>query len=83
MDSVNSTMAVASIIGFINGLQFALDGQWKSFAKFGAALVLGCTFGYLNWFGIKGIEAGLGLALTSSGIFKLTQNLGLKKYMQV
>jgi len=74
---METVTGATAIIGFINGLQFALDGQWKSFTKFGAALVLGGVFGYLNWFGIMGVEAGIGLALTSSGIYKLFQQLNV------
>ncbi|MEM3335425.1 MAG: hypothetical protein QXY47_05285 [Thermoplasmata archaeon] len=62
-----------AIIGFVNGISLLLDGQYKSFAKFAVALVVGAILGYLNYFGINGVEAGIGIALSSSGIYKIAQ----------
>ncbi len=67
-----------AIIGMVNGINFLFEGQWKAFGKFAAALIVGMVFGYLNWFGIKGIEQGLAVALSSSGIYKITQIINQK-----
>lgn len=67
-----------AIIGMVNGINFIFEGEWKSFAKFAVALIVGVVFGYLNWFGIKGVEQGLAVALSSSGIYKISQIINQK-----
>jgi hypothetical protein len=62
-----------AIIGFVNGISLLLDKQYKSFAKFAIAVVVGAVLGHLHYFGIDGVEAGIGIALSSSGIYKIAQ----------
>lgn len=63
------------IVGFVNGVSFLMDQNWKSFVKFGVAVIAGYTFGALHWFDIPSAEMGLALGIGSSGVFKLTQVL--------
>ena len=70
METVTGAMAV---IGLVNGFNFLFGGEYKSFAKFAAAVTIGAILGGLNYFGIHGIEAGIGVALSSSGIYKAFQ----------
>jgi hypothetical protein len=64
------------LIGLVNGIQFVVDKDWKSFIKFATAVLFGGLFGYLQWFGIPSLEIGLALGLSSSGVYKLSQKLG-------
>lgn len=64
------------MIGLVNGIQFLVDRDWKSFVKFMTAVIAGGLFGYLNWFGLPNIEIGLAVGISSSGIFKISQKIG-------
>lgn len=61
------------LIGLINGVKlFELEDK-RSFYYFVGAVVLGVLFGVLHLFGVPSIEAGVILALQSSGLYKLAQ----------
>ncbi|KKR00167.1 MAG: hypothetical protein UT24_C0016G0056 [Candidatus Woesebacteria bacterium GW2011_GWB1_39_12] len=68
--------SVAVVIGFINGVKLFENPDKKSFMYFCFAIVLGVVFGFLKLFGISGIENGLIVALTSSGLYKISTKLG-------
>lgn len=72
---MNEITATTAVIGMVNGINFLLEGNYKSFGKFFIALLFGVVFGYLGWFGLNGIEQGLAIALSSSGVYKITQIL--------
>lgn len=76
IDIQNFAMASFVIIGFINGVQFALDGNWSSFIKFLTALLLGAILGFYKSFGLPGIEMGIYMGIASSGVYKVVQKLG-------
>lgn len=61
------------IIGIINGVKLAELPDKRSFYYFLLALALGIVFGFLGMFGIRGVEAGIVLALQSSGLYKLVK----------
>jgi hypothetical protein len=69
--------AMAVIIGLVNGISL-IGPKINSFAKFGISLGLGLLFGYFHTFGLN-LESGIVVALASSGLYKLTQNLGTIK----
>lgn len=69
-------MAGFVLIGLVNGLQFALDKNWRSFAMFCAAVTAGTAFGFLGWFGLPSAEIGLAVGISSSGVYKVSQKLG-------
>lgn len=62
-----------AIIGVISGLQLLLEKQYKSFAYYSGAIVTGVIFGYLHYFGLSGIEAGLAAGIISAGGYKLVK----------
>lgn len=64
------------IIGLVNGVQFAMDKNWRSFTYFLVALFSGGVFGALQWFGLPSIEIGVGVGISSSGVYKVAQKLG-------
>lgn len=70
--------AIASfvIIGLVNGVQLAFNKEWASFAKFMVAVIAATAFGYFKLFGLEGIETGLQVGISSSGIYKLAQKIG-------
>lgn len=76
MDIINVT-ALAVIIGIVNGIALLDIPQISSFVKFLIALAIGMIFGVFGVFGLT-IETGLIVGLASSGLYKLTQNLGNK-----
>lgn len=83
IDLVSMATAVAVIIGIVNGVQlvFKNNPKWTNivgFVSFVIALVLGIVFGYFQWFGLASVQIGLIAGLSSSGLFKLSQNLGGK-----
>lgn len=76
LDTTQYLFAATIIIGFVNGIQLAVDRNWKSFAMFLTAVVSGAIFGFLHWFGLPNIEIGLALAISSSGVYKVAQKVG-------
>jgi len=64
------------LIGFVNGITFAIDRNWKSFILFMTAVLFGGLFGYLGWFGLPSLEIGLAVGLSSSGAYKIAQKIG-------
>lgn len=78
MDITQFAMAAFVLIGLVNGIQFALDGDRPSFIKFMTAVVAGGVFGFLKWFGLPGLEIGLAVGISSSGVYKVAQKLGGK-----
>ena len=76
MENINFTefaLAIFVIIGLVNGINLALDKDWKGFTKFMMAVVAGAIFGSLGWFGLPSIEMGLAVAISSSGVYKIAQ----------
>jgi hypothetical protein len=73
IDLTQFAMAIFVIIGLVNGINLAMDKNWKAFGKFVIALVAGAVFGYLKWFGVPSIEMGLAIAISSSGVYKVAQ----------
>lgn len=69
-------MAAFVLIGLVNGLQLALNREWKSFAMFCVAVGAGTVFGALQWFGLPSAEVGLAVGISSSGVYKVAQKLG-------
>ena len=78
MDFSQFAMASFAIVGFINGVQFAVNKEWKSFIFFFTGVVAGVLFGYLGWFGLPSIEMGILIGLDASGLYKTSQVLGTK-----
>lgn len=70
METITGAMA---IIGFVNGFDLLLRGEYRSFGKFAIGIIAGIVLGYLGFFGIKGVEAGLGMGLAGSGLYKMGQ----------
>jgi hydrogenase/urease accessory protein HupE len=64
------------LIGLVNGIQFALDKNWRSFAFFMVAVIAGTTFGFLGWFSLPSAEIGLAIGISSSGAYKVAQKFG-------
>ncbi len=69
-------VAGSILIGLVNGFNLAYSKNWESFFKFLVAVVGGAVLGYLQWFGLPSIEAGIGAGLASSGIYKIGQKMG-------
>ena len=76
MDLTAFDLAAFVLIGLINGIQFALDKNWASFAKFMAAVIAGGVFGTLKWFGLPSTEIGIAVGISSSGVYKVAQKIG-------
>ena len=78
MDFQEFAMAGFVLIGLVNGIQFAIDKNWKSFIMFMTAVVAGGVFGYLGWFGLPSAEIGFAVGISSSGVYKIAQKIGGK-----
>ena len=76
MDISTYTMAGFVVIGLVNGVQFALENNWKSFTFFLIAVLSGLLFGFLGWFDLPSMEVGLAVGISSSGVYKVAQKLG-------
>ena len=72
---MENVLAGTMIIGFVNISNFAFEGNWKSFGKAMVALIAGVVFGYFKFYGLPSVEVGLGVALSSSGVFALVKML--------
>lgn len=73
MDLTQFALAASAIIGLVNGIDLVQRREWYSVVKFCLAIVAGLVFGFLGWFGLPSMEMGLALALSSSGIYKITK----------
>lgn len=69
-------MAAFVLIGLVNGIQLAVDKNWRAFALWLTAVLFGLLFGALRWFGLPSAEIGLAVGISSSGAYKLAQKLG-------
>lgn len=76
MDLTSFALAGFVLIGLVNGIQFAVDRNWKSFTFFVTAVIAGTVFGYLKWFGLPSMEIGLAVGIGSSGVYKTGQLIG-------
>lgn len=74
----NYVVAGTMLIGLVNVAQMVIDRKWNSFIKAMTAVIAGGVFGYLKFFGLPSIEIGIMVGLSSSGIFKVAQVLGVK-----
>lgn len=66
---MENIMAVGLLIGLVNVVKMTFP-EVKGFWAFLIALGGGILMGYLNWFGVIGIEQGILFAFISSGIYK-------------
>lgn len=69
-----SIVAVAAIIGIVNGVQL-LSPKIVGFYSFALSLCLGIIFGIFHVFGLT-LETGIVVALSSSGLYKVAQKMG-------
>jgi hydrogenase/urease accessory protein HupE len=76
MDFSTYALAAFVLIGLVNGIQFAVNKEWKSFVFFLTAVIAGTVFGTLKWFGLPSTEIGLAVGISSSGVYKISQKLG-------
>lgn len=70
---VQYAVAAAAIIGIVNGVRLLKARDVWGFVFFALALIAGVLFGHLHWFGVPSIEAGVLVALASSGLYRLKQ----------
>ncbi len=73
------TLGAFVLIGLVNGIQLALERNWKSFVKFMCAVIAGGLFGYLGWFDLPNLETGIALGIASSGTYKMASKIGTLK----
>lgn len=64
------------IIGFVNIYGFIIERNWVAFGKATTAILAGAIFGSFKMFGLDGVETGLLVAISSSGIYKISQIVG-------
>ncbi len=76
MDLQNYVIAGFVLVGLVNGIQFLVNRNWKSFCLFITAVIFGTIFGYLKWFGLPSMEIGLAVGISSSGVYKIAQKIG-------
>jgi len=74
---VENITAIAVIIGIVNGVSLLESPKITSFVKYLIALALGLLFGVIHLFGLT-IETGIIVGLASSGLYKVSQNVGGK-----
>lgn len=75
---MENLQAIGAIIGLVNGGRLFQQTDKTGFILFCGAIVVGLLFGYLNWFGLSGLEAGLVAALASSGLYRVGEKVGGK-----
>lgn len=76
MDLTQFAVASFALIGLVNGVQLAIDRNWKSFAMFSIAVAAGTLFGLLKWFGLPSAEIGFLVGIGSSGVYKAATKIG-------
>ena len=70
--------AIAAIVGLINGFRLWQAPDKGGFYLFAGAVIVGLVFGYLEWFSLSGVEAGLIAALASSGVYRVAEKVSGK-----
>ena len=78
MDFSEYAVAATVLIGLINGVQFALNKNWRAFVFFLTSIIAGSVFGFFGWFGLPSIEIGFAVGLGASGVYKISQVIGSK-----
>lgn len=73
---VQYAVAIAALIGFVNGLRLLQDKNYWGFLYFALAVVAGGVFGYMHWFSLPSVEVGVLVGLGSSGFYRLQQVRG-------
>jgi len=73
MDVAQYAVAIAAIIGLVNGFRLLGEKDYKGFAYFALAMAAGLFFGYIQWFTLPSMEIGLLVALASSGLYRTGQ----------
>ena len=68
-------MAVGLLIGLVNVIKMTFP-EVKGFWAFLISLAGGILMGYMNWYGVTGIEQGILASFVASGIYKISQNTG-------
>lgn len=76
MDLQQFALGAFVLIGFVNGVQFALNKEWAAFIRFMTAVLVGGLVGYMKWFGLPSLEIGIAVGISSSGVYKVAQKLG-------
>lgn len=76
MDLTQYVIASTTLIGFVNGVQLAIDQNWPSFAKFAVAVLTGTIFGFLHWFMLPSPEVGFAIGVASSGLYTIAKRVG-------
>jgi hypothetical protein len=71
---MENVLAIGLLIGLVNVVKMTFP-EVKGFWAFLVALGGGILMGYLNWYGVKGIEQGILTAFISSGAYKIVQTL--------
>lgn len=67
--------AGAAIVGIVNGIRLVQLPDKTGFFMFCLAVAAGLLFGFLGWFGLPGLEAGLTAALASSGVYRIAEKI--------
>ena len=72
---MDNVVAGSAIIGLINAVQRQFP-QVTGLVAIGLSVVLGAALGYLNYFGVSGIENGVLLGLSASGVYTVAKKIG-------
>lgn len=75
---MENVVAPIAIIGFVNGLRL-FQSDKAGFVYFLIGVAGGLVAGYLNWFGLVGLEQGFLAGLASSGFYRAVQVVGKEK----
>lgn len=68
-------IAGGAIIGIVNAIQMQFPAV-KGLGGVCIAVLLGIVMGLSHYFGVKGVEDGIMIALASSGVYKIASKAG-------
>ena len=70
-----SVLAVGAIIGVINAITKQFP-QVHGLVGIVVSVLLGAVLGFFNYLGVEGIEMGILVGLSASGVYKVAQKVG-------
>ena len=70
-------ITIASIIGLIDAVKRQYP-QVSGLIGIGLSVLLGIVLGYFNYLGVHGIEEGLLIGLSASGVYTVAKKVGGK-----
>ena len=72
---MDNAIAIGAIIGLINAVQRQFP-QVAGLIAIGVSVIVGVVLGYFNYLGVSGVENGVLVGLSASGVYTVAKKVG-------